>query len=211
MIGDLHLVEKANHREHPTPLSSALIEGCLKSGRCSTGGGAVYNFSGIQCVGPADTGDAFTAIDRAVFRDRRMNLPGLLELLKRNIPDEKWLLYLRGLEKFGNDEPEADGWTRYVIAAFDAVLGGYTNARGGRYVTGLYSVTAHQYFRGNNRRPAPWPPEGRPFASGVSGSNFREEGNGDEELFSIRGRVFACRCCCAAVWRVPTATGRHAR
>jgi pyruvate-formate lyase len=41
-------------------------------------------------------------------------------------------LYFRGLEKFGNDEPEADGWTRYVIAAFDSALGGYTNARGGR-------------------------------------------------------------------------------
>jgi formate C-acetyltransferase len=55
-------------------------------------------------------------------------------------------LYLRGLEKFGNDEPEADGWTRYVIAAFDSALGGYTSTRGGRYVTGIYSVTAHQYF-----------------------------------------------------------------
>ena len=76
LIGDLHLVEKANHKEHPTPLSSALLDGCLRSGRCSTGGGAVYNFSGIQCVGPADTGDALYAIDRAVFRERRMTLPG---------------------------------------------------------------------------------------------------------------------------------------
>ena len=48
-----------------------------------------------------------------------MTLPGLVELMRKNIPDEKWLLYFRGLEKFGNDEPEADGWTRYVIAAFD--------------------------------------------------------------------------------------------
>lgn len=127
LIGDLHLVEKANHKEHPTPLSSALIEGCLSSGRCSTGGGAVYNFSGIQCVGPADTGDALYAIDRAVFRERRMTLSGLVELMRKDIPDEKWLLYFRGLDKFGNDEPEADGWTRYVIAAFDSALGGYAS------------------------------------------------------------------------------------
>ncbi|MCX5823270.1 MAG: formate acetyltransferase [Deltaproteobacteria bacterium] len=171
LIGDLHLVEKANHKEHPTPLSSALLEGCLKSGRCSTGGGAVYNFSGIQCVGPADTGDALYAIDRAVFRERRMTLPGLVELMRKDIPDEKWLLYFRGLEKFGNDEPEADGWTRYVIAAFDSALGGYTNARGGRYVTGLYSVTAHQYFGKITGALPHGRRRGEAFASGIAPVN----------------------------------------
>jgi formate C-acetyltransferase len=171
LIGDLHLVEKANHKEHPTPLSSMLLEGCLKSGRCSTGGGAVYNFSGIQCVGPADTGDALYAIDRAVFREPKMTLPGLVELMRKDIPDEKWLLYLRGLEKFGNDEPEADGWTRYVIAAFDSALGGYTSARGGRYVTGLYSVTAHQYFGKITGALPHGRRRGESFASGIAPVN----------------------------------------
>ncbi|PKN60330.1 MAG: formate acetyltransferase [Deltaproteobacteria bacterium HGW-Deltaproteobacteria-11] len=171
LIGDLHLVEEANHKEHPTPLSSMLLDGCLKSGRCSTGGGAVYNFSGIQCVGPADTGDALYAIDRAVFRERKMTLPGLVELMRKDIPDEKWLLYLRGLEKFGNDEPEADGWTRYVIAAFDSALGGYTNARGGRYVTGIYSVTAHQYFGKITGALPHGRRRGEAFASGIAPVN----------------------------------------
>jgi len=171
LIGDLHLVEKANRKEHPTPLSSALLEGCLKSGRCSTGGGAVYNFSGIQCVGPADTGDALYAIDRAVFRERRMTLSGLVELMRKDIPDEKWLLYFRGLDKFGNDEPEADGWTRYVIAAFDSALNGYTSARGGRYVTGLYSVTAHQYFGKITGALPHGRRRGEAFASGIASVN----------------------------------------
>lgn len=171
LIGDLHLVEKANRQEHPTPLSSALLDGCLKSGQCSTGGGAVYNFSGIQCVGPADTGDALYAIDQAVFRERRMTLPGLVELLKKDIPDEKWRLYFSGLEKFGNDEPEADGWTRYVIAAFEGALGEYTNARGGRYVTGLYSVTAHQYFGKITGAMPHGRRRGEPFASGIAPVN----------------------------------------
>jgi pyruvate formate-lyase/glycerol dehydratase family glycyl radical enzyme len=171
LIGDLHLVEKANHKEHPTPLSSMLLEGCLKSGRCSTDGGAVYNFSGIQCVGPADTGDALYAIDRAVFRERKMTLPVLVELMKKNISDEKWLLYLRGLEKFGNDQPEADGWTRYVIAAFDSALGAYTSARGGRYVTGIYSVTAHQYFGKITGALPHGRRRGEAFASGIAPVN----------------------------------------
>lgn len=146
LIGNLRLVEKANHKEHPTPLSSMLLEGCLKSGKCSTGGGAVYNFSGIQCVGPVDTGDALHAIERVVFQDRKLTLSGLVELLRKNIPDQKWLLYFRSLEKFGNDEPEADKWTNYVIAAFNNALNKYMNTRGGFYVPGIYSVTAHQHF-----------------------------------------------------------------
>jgi len=171
LIADLNLVEKANHEVHPTPLSSMLIDGCLRSGRCSTGGGAVYNFSGIQCVGPADTGDSLYAIDRAVFREGRMTLPELVELLKRDIPDERWLLYLRGLEKFGNDEEEADAWTRYVIAAFSGALGGYASARGGRYVTGLYSVTAHQYFGKITGALPHGRRRGEAFASGIAPIN----------------------------------------
>ncbi|MBA4423884.1 MAG: formate acetyltransferase, partial [Syntrophus sp. (in: bacteria)] len=171
LIGDLHLVEQANHKEHPTPLSSMLLDGCLKSGRCSTGGGAVYNFSGIQCVGPADTGDALYAIDRAVFQERRMTLTGLVELLRKDIPDEKWLLYFRGLEKFGNDEPEADAWTRYVITAFDSALSKYTSVRGGRYVTGIYSVTAHQYFGKITGAMAHGRRRAEAFASGIAPVN----------------------------------------
>jgi pyruvate formate-lyase/glycerol dehydratase family glycyl radical enzyme len=171
LIDDLHLVEKANHKEHPTPLSSMLLEGCLTSGRCSTDGGAVYNFSGVQCVGPADTGDALYAIDRAVFRERKMTLPKLVDLLRKDIPDEKWLLYLRGLEKFGNDEPEADRWTRYVIDAFDSALSTYMNTRGGRYVTGIYSVTAHQYFGKITSALPHGRRRGETFASGIAPGN----------------------------------------
>jgi formate C-acetyltransferase len=171
LIGDLHLVEMANHKEHPTPLSSMLLEGCLTSGRCSTGGGAVYNFSGIQCVGPADTGDALYAIDRTVFRERKMTLPGLVDLLRKDIPDEKWLLYLKGLEKFGNDEPEADRWTRYVIDAFDSALSTYMNTRGGQYVTGIYSVTAHQYFGKITGALPHGRRRGAAFSSGIAPGN----------------------------------------
>jgi formate C-acetyltransferase len=122
-------------------------------------------------VGPADTGDALHAIEKAVFQEGRLTLPALTDLLKKNLPDEKWLLYLRGLEKFGNDEPEADQWTRYAIAAFDSALGGQMNARGGRYVTGLYSVTAHEYFGKITGALPQGRRKGEPFASGIAPGN----------------------------------------
>ncbi len=171
MIIDLKAIENANKLYHPTPLTSSLLEGCLKSGRCSTAGGALYNFSGIQCVAPADTGDALFAIEKAVFKEGKISLPDLVEQLKKNFPDKDLLAYLQGLEKFGNDDPDVDKWTVYVIDRFVDQLGRYENTRGGKYVTGLYSVTIHELYGRitgalpNGRR------KGENFASGISPAN----------------------------------------
>jgi len=100
-----------------------------------------------------------------------MTLPGLVDLLRKDIPDEKWLLYLKGLEKFGNDEPEADRWTRYVIDAFDSALSTYMNTRGGQYVTGIYSVTAHQYFGKITGALPHGRRRGAAFSSGIAPGN----------------------------------------
>ncbi|MFH1154094.1 MAG: pyruvate formate lyase family protein [Pseudomonadota bacterium] len=171
LIKDLKAVETANRRFHPTPLTSMLIQGCLERGICSTAGGARYNFSGIQCVGPADTGDALFAIDRMVFRERSMTLADMVTLLKSNGNDPAMVSRLRHLDKFGNDIPEVDGWTRYCVEKFSQGLSRHLSTRKGRYVTGLYSVTAHDWFG----RVTGMLPNGRlrgePFASGISPSS----------------------------------------
>ncbi len=171
LIENLQSAEMANRKYHPTPLTSALLDGCLESGKCSTAGGAYYNFSGIQCVAPADTGDALYAIEQAVFVEKKISLVKLVNLLKQNIRDEWWWTYLRNLGKFGNDEEQVDRWTLYVVHQFNKILSQYTNTRGGKYVTGIYSVTAHQYFGKivgalpNGRR------KGVSFSSGISPGN----------------------------------------
>jgi pyruvate formate-lyase/glycerol dehydratase family glycyl radical enzyme len=193
LIRDLQAIEKANAAYHPTPLTSSLLDGCLKRGRCSTAGGATYNFSGIQCVGPADTGDSLYAIDRVVFREKRLTLPELVGLLKHNLPEPRWAAYLQGLDKFGNDNGEADGYTRYVIDTFSGTLERRNNTRGGTYTTGLYSVTAHQYFGEvtaalpNGRR------RGESFASGISPSNGQDR-KGPTALLNSVNRLDATRC-----------------
>ena len=174
LITDLQSIERANAAYHPTPLTSMLLEGCLKNGSCSTSGGAAYNFSGIQCVGPVDTGDALYAIDQAVFQDKKVTLPELAGLLKKNLRDEKWRTYFRSIAKFGNDNEAVDAYTLYVLNAFNRNLNGRLNTRGGRYTTGLYSVTAHQYFGevtgalSNGRR------RGESLASGIAPSNGQD-------------------------------------
>ncbi len=89
LIADLHSIEKANHKFHPTPLSSTYIDGCIESGTCSVAGGAVYNLSGVQCVGAVDIGDSLYAIKKAVFDDAFIGYNELLAELKLNFKDEK--------------------------------------------------------------------------------------------------------------------------
>jgi formate C-acetyltransferase len=174
LVGDLHAVERANRRFHPTPLTSMLLDGCLASGTCSTAGGARYNFSGIQCVGPADTGDALYAIEQAVFRERKLSLAALTRQLRQNLPDREIRSYLGRLPKFGNDDPAADRWTRYVVDRFSRLLTRFQSTRGGVYITGLYSVTAHQYFGELTGALPHGRRQGEGFASGIAPVNGRD-------------------------------------
>jgi formate C-acetyltransferase len=164
-----------------------LLDGSLKSGICSTAGGALYNFSGIQCVGPVDTGDALYAIDRAVFIDKKISLPELVELCKQNINDAEWLDYLRCLSKFGNDEQQVDQWTLFIVDKFVEALGEYTNTRGGKYVAGLYSVTSHEYFGRVTSALPHGRRKGQSFSSGVSPTNGMDR-NGPTALLNSVNR-----------------------
>jgi pyruvate formate-lyase/glycerol dehydratase family glycyl radical enzyme len=189
LVRDLQAVERANAKHHPTPLTSMLLDDCLAKGVCSTAGGARYNFSGVQNTAPIDTGDALAAIERVVFIEKKIALPALVRILKENIRDTTWHSYLRRLPKYGNDIEEADRWSVYVIREYTRLLEEMgLNTRGGRYVPGLYSVTAHEAFGRvtgalpNGRR------KGEPFTSGVSAENGMDR-NGPTALINSTNRI----------------------
>ncbi|MFC1851320.1 pyruvate formate lyase family protein [candidate division CSSED10-310 bacterium] len=188
LILDLQAVELANRKLHPTPLTSMLLEGCLESGTCSTAGGARYNFSGIQCVGPTDTGDALYAIEQAVFVTEKLTLKELVDHLKNNLQDEQLRNYLRGLPKFGNDEAEVDRWTIYVINEFRRIITEHTNTRGGNYVPGLYSVTSHEFFGQITGALPHGRRKGESFASGIAPGNGMDR-NGPTALLNSINRI----------------------
>ncbi|HOD14078.1 MAG TPA: pyruvate formate lyase family protein [Spirochaetota bacterium] len=189
LIRDLQAIERANTRHHPTPLTSMLLGDCLEKGVCSTAGGARYNFSGVQNTAPIDIGDALAAIEKVVFTDRRITLPELAAILKANIPDERDRDYLRGLPKYGNDVEEADRWSVYVIRAHtDALRAAGLSTRGGRYVPGLYSVTAHEFFGRVTGALPHGRRKGEPFASGVSAVNGMDR-NGPTALINSTNRI----------------------
>jgi len=177
LINDLQALERANMKYHPTPFTSMLHEGCIESGICTTAGGAIYNFSGIQAVAPVAVGDALYAIDKFVFKEKKISFSDLVALLKKNINDPKWLAYMKGAEKFGNDEADVDQWTLYVVDAFGKALEGYENTRGGKYNMGIYSDTIHEFFGRITGAMAYGRRRGESFSSGLSpGNGFDKNG-----------------------------------
>jgi len=187
-ISDMHAIEKANHKFRPTPLSSSFIDGCISSGLCSTGGGAIYNLSGVQCVGAVDAGDSLYAIKKAVFDDKIISFKELIKELKTNFKNDKFRKQLIKIPKFGNDNPEVDKMTMYVAGTFSDVINQYTNYRGGSYVTGLYSMTTHAYFGKITGALPSGRKKGVSFSSGIAPTNGADK-SGPTAMFNSLNRI----------------------
>ncbi len=175
MVKDLRIMEKGNRDYHPTPFSSLLVDGCIEKGLDVTAGGAFYNSSGVQGVGLADVADSLAAIDEVVFNQKKYSLSEVVASIKDNFRDAAVLRSeLLKVPKFGNDNPLPDGYAGRVARIFHDALNRHENTRGGRYVSGFYSVTCNVAF--GKRTPAL--PSGRlagePFASSLGPSNGKD-------------------------------------
>jgi formate C-acetyltransferase len=169
LLADLAAIEAANARWHPTPLTSTLIEGCLEAARDATAGGARYNASGIQGVGAVEVGDSLAAVEEVVFRGRHATLRELVEACRAGFRGGEALRErLRRAPKYGNDDPAADGYTARVMELFARCLARRANTRGGPYLAGFYSVTAHQAFGEVVGALPSGRLGGEPFSSGLS-------------------------------------------
>ena len=187
-LSDMKAIEEANHKFHPTPLSSSYIDGCIASGVCSTGGGAIYNLSGVQCVGAVDVGDSLFAMKKLVFDEKTIAYQELISELKSNFKNEQIRKQLVKMAKFGNDIPEVDETVMYVAGTFSDILNQYTNYRGGKYVTGLYSMTTHAYFGKITGALPSGRKKGISFSSGIAPTNGADK-NGPTAMFNSLNRI----------------------
>ena len=73
------------HRERaPLPFMSALVDDCIGRGKSVQEGGAIYNFTGPQAFGVADSGDSICAIKKHVFENKEVTMEQLKEALANN-------------------------------------------------------------------------------------------------------------------------------
>lgn len=148
LIEGINSMDKILAEQRPLPFISSLTEGCLKNGKDVTQGGAIYNSSGIQVVGVATVADSLAAIDRLVFKEKRISMETLLDALANDFEGKENLRQSLKVKapKYGNDNDEVDKYARRCVEIWYDAIRGYRNYRGGEFWGGIYSATTHVPF-----------------------------------------------------------------
>jgi pyruvate formate-lyase/glycerol dehydratase family glycyl radical enzyme len=132
----------------PQPLLNAMFEGPLENGKQLLDGGATYNSSGIAFVGLADLIDSLYVIKKHVFEEGYIDFPGLLSILKSNFKENEEFheMVINRTAHFGNGVEEVDALGKELVDFLYKTTISIKNYRGGQYLPGYWSVTAHSGF-----------------------------------------------------------------
>jgi formate C-acetyltransferase len=191
MIEACEKVEEIHQRLLPSAFLSSVIGDCLDRGLDVTRGGAHYNLSGIQVIQVANVADSLAAVKKLVFDDRTVDRARLVAALQTNYTqdDELQHLLINKAPKYGNDVAWVDEignkWVHYFAAKFE----GRTNYRGGRYHTGLYTVSAHVPMGANVGATPDGRPAMAPLADGGMSAVYGRDHRGPTALLSSVARV----------------------
>jgi formate C-acetyltransferase len=186
----LKIIERYHKELMCSPLLSSVIEPCISRGLDVTAGGALYNNSGIQLIQVANLADSLAALKVLIYEEKRIAPKILLDQLRENFPDETIRqVLLNHAPKYGNDIEWVDSiglkWVTYLKDKLDT----YTNYRGGKYVVGLYTVSAHVPM-GKNVAATP---DGRysrtPLADGGMSAMYGRDENGPTALLKSVSRI----------------------
>lgn len=127
------------------PFISALIDGCVESGKDYTEGGAKYNFSSITAYGFATLVDSLYNIKKLVFEEKLMLLPELVQILNSNFNGQEELRQklINKYDKWGNDKEDIDLLASELWDLYCSEVVKHKCIRGGRYNPGAYSMGVH--------------------------------------------------------------------
>jgi len=161
--GDIETMKIFQH-----PFVSAMIEGCMEKGKDYVCGGAKYNFSSITGYGFATLVNALFIIKKAVYEEKIVSLPELIQILNTNFEGQEILRQklIRKYAKWGNDQTEIDAFACRLWDLFTRKVSEYAPLRGGRYSAGAYSMGVH-VIEGFVTKPTP---DGRKAFEPISNS-----------------------------------------
>ena len=146
-VSYVSMYELAYSTFFPCVAASAMMEGCLESGKDVTEGGAKYNRTGMQACGTANVGDSLMAIKKLCFDDKTVSLRELYDALQAN-----WVGYeqlrqtvINDVPHYGNNVKEVDDLAAWGLGTFADIIRTKCGPRGS-YSGGTFTVTAHIYF-----------------------------------------------------------------
>jgi len=110
LIAANDIADSGRARFEPTPYVSALVGGCLESGKDVTAGGARYNFLTVEGVALATAADSLAAVKRLVYEEQAVTMEELVRALDANFEGYEPLrqTLLHKAPKYGNDDAVAD-------------------------------------------------------------------------------------------------------
>jgi formate C-acetyltransferase len=116
LIGANDLADAGRARFEPTPFLSALVDGCLESGRDVAAGGARHNYLTVEGMGLATVADSLAAVRKLVYKDGAVSMDELLHALEANFEGYEALRQtLRNkAPKYGNDDTYVDDLARQI-------------------------------------------------------------------------------------------------
>ena len=186
----LTVIEIAHQAYLPSPILSSVISDCLKTGIDVTAGGARYNLSGIQLIQVANVSDSLAALKTLVYDSDTVSRERLLSELRNNYPDETLrLTMLNRAPKYGNDVEWVDEIGEKWIEHIKDQLEKYTNYRGGRYIIGLYTVSAHVPMGENVAATPDGRKDREPLADGGLSAVYGRDQSGPTALLKSVSRI----------------------
>lgn len=191
MIAACDAVDRMHAEFLPSPFLSSVIDGCVDKGIDVTAGGAHYNLSGIQAIQAANIADSLAAIKKLVYDEGSLKAGELLQALQTNYQgcEELRQFLINKVPKYGNDVAWVDEIGNKWIGYFAEKLTHYTNARGGRYHTGLYTVSAHVPMGQNVGASADGRLSKEPLADGGMSAMYGRDQNGPTALLKSVSRI----------------------
>ncbi len=128
---------------NPLPLLSATMTGCIESGKDVMWGGAKYNGAGNSSIGHGTVADSLNIIDQVCFRDKIATTRELYDALMANWEGYEDLhQYILGkCSHFGNNDPEADKYLKFVADTYSEGITRGISPRGCHWTAGCWPVT----------------------------------------------------------------------
>ena len=140
-----HMLAEIHARYRPTPLLSALMDGCIRNARDATSGGATFNSSGVSNIGLADVTDSMLIIKKLVFDERKVSFAELKEALDTDFENASALraLVQNKVRLFGSGDEAGIEMANRLAARLHEIYNSRRNYRKGKYTAGFWSMSQH--------------------------------------------------------------------
>ena len=134
--------------QFPSPMMSALFDGCIERGRDVVDGGtAPYSSVGLWVTGTVNVGDSLAAVKKVVFDDKKITMAQLIDALDKNFEGYEDILFLlKKAPKFGNDIDYVDNIVSDVICNLADELEKIEGYAGRKYMMAAATIGYNQAF-----------------------------------------------------------------